>query len=197
MRWTTGLRPRSGAGPDGHDGLVITSLSPDVAAALRAAPFTYAEVGATAGAPPTGYRPAARSRVLRRADLSSAADRLMTWRAHEGAGLRVAASSRRAEPGAVVLMLLGIGPVALRIPCRVVYVVDEPDRVGFAYGSLPGHPVSGEELFVVQRNERGQVAFSVTAFSKPATRLMRLGGPLARWAQDRVTDRYLSTSDRA
>jgi hypothetical protein len=27
--------------------------------------------------------------------------------------------------------------------------------------------------------------------------LMRLGGPLARWAQDRVTDRYLSTSDRA
>jgi uncharacterized protein (UPF0548 family) len=175
---------------------VVTPLSPDQAAALRAAPFTYAEVGATAGPPPPGYRPAARSRVFRHADLRSAADRLMTWRAHEGAGLRVAASSPRVEPGAVVLMLLGVGPVALRIPCRVVYVVDEPDRVGFAYGSLPGHPVSGEELFVVQRSEPDVVSFSVTAFSRPATTLMRLGGPMARWAQDRVTNRYLRTLDR-
>ena len=30
----------------------------------------------------------------------------------------------------------------LRAPCRVVYVIDEPDVRGFAYGTLPGHPES-------------------------------------------------------
>jgi uncharacterized protein (UPF0548 family) len=31
----------------------------------------------------------------------------------------------------------------------VVYVVDEHDRRGFAYGTLRGRPESGEELFAV------------------------------------------------
>jgi uncharacterized protein (UPF0548 family) len=36
---------------------------------------------------------------------------------------------------------------------RVVAVADEPDRCGFAYGTLPGHAVCGEEAFVVARDE--------------------------------------------
>lgn len=35
------------------------------------------------------------------------------------------------------MMRLGIGPLALGIPCRVIYVVDRPDTQGFAYGTLP------------------------------------------------------------
>ena len=165
------------------------------AAALRAAPFTYPEVGATAGTRPPGYRHLTRSRSLRGVDLATAADRLMGWQVHERSGLRVAASSARAEPDAVVLMRLGPGALGVRIPCRVVYVVDEPDRVGFAYGSLPGHPESGEELFVVHRDDRGGVGFTVSAFSRPATLLARAGGPLTRWVQDRMTDRYLRVLD--
>ncbi|SIP67631.1 hypothetical protein BN9982_740001 [Mycobacterium tuberculosis] len=38
-----------------------------------------------------------------------------------------------------------VGIAFLRAPCRVVYVIDEPDVRGFGYGTLPGHPVSGEE----------------------------------------------------
>ena len=45
-------------------------------------------------------------------------------------------------------VIVHLGPV--RAPCRVVYVVDEPDRRGFAYGTLPGHAESGEERFVVR-----------------------------------------------
>jgi uncharacterized protein (UPF0548 family) len=45
-------------------------------------------------------------------------------------------------PGTDVLAHLG----PIRVPCRVVYVLDEPERRGFAYGTLPGHPESGEEL---------------------------------------------------
>lgn len=174
---------------------VVTSLAPDLATALRAAPFTYPALGSTAD-PPAGYRRLARTWTLPRADFEQAGERLMSWQAHEGAGLRVAASSPHAEAGAVVLMRLGPGPVALRIPCRVLYVVDEPDRTGFSYGTLPGHPVAGQELFRVDRDGRGGVTFTVEAVSTPATTLMRLGGPVARWAQDRMMDRYRRALDR-
>ena len=170
------------------------SLSLREAAALRRADFTYDEIGATAAAPSPNYRHyyrhLGRTRTLPDADFDQAAARLMTWQAHEGAGLRVAASSQRAEPGAVILMRLGIGPLGVRIPCRVIYVIDEPNRIGFAYGTLPGHPVAGEELFLVQRDHLGRVTFTVNAFFKPATMLACVGGPVARWVQGRLMDRY-------
>ena len=42
-------------------------------------------------------------------------------------------------------------------PVRVVSIIDEPDRKGFAYGTLDGHPLSGEESFVVERTPDGSV----------------------------------------
>ena len=89
-------------------------------------------------------------------------------------------------------MHLGVGPLALRIPCRVIYVIDEPERSGFAYGTLPRHPESGEELFLLQRHEDGQIAFTITAFSKAASLPARLGGPTTRWLQKAMTSRYLA-----
>jgi uncharacterized protein (UPF0548 family) len=93
-------------------------------------------------------------------------------------------------------MRLGVGPLALRIPCRVVYVIDEPDRQGFAYGTLPGHPESGEEAFVLHREAGNRVRFVITAFSRPATRLAKLGAPVSRQLQHFMTSRYLQTLDR-
>ncbi len=93
-------------------------------------------------------------------------------------------------------MTLGIGRAGLRIPCRVVAVIDEPDRQGFSYGTLPGHPECGEELFVVERQPDGTLEFVVTAFSRPASLLARAGGPATRWAQRAMTDRYLRALDQ-
>lgn len=73
----------------------------------------------------------------------------------------------------------------------MVYLVDEDHRKGFAYGTLPGHPESGEEAFVVELGEDGQVTFTISAFSRPASVLARLGGPLSRAIQRWVTGRYL------
>jgi uncharacterized protein (UPF0548 family) len=74
----------------------------------------------------------------------------------------------------------------------VVYVVDEPDRRGFAYGSLPGHAVSGEEMFGVRYDPAdGAVYSEVVAFSRPATWWSRLGSPVLALAQRVVTVRYL------
>jgi uncharacterized protein (UPF0548 family) len=87
-------------------------------------------------------------------------------------------------------VLVHLGPVVA--PCRVVYVVDEPDRRGFAYGTLPGHAVSGEELFLVRyAPDTGQVSAEVAAFSRHGTWWSRLGAPVTSLVQRVVTDRYL------
>lgn len=76
-------------------------------------------------------------------------------------------------------------------PCRVVYVIDEADRCGFAYGTLPGHPESGEEAFLLDRGTDTATTFTITGFSRPATTAAKLAGPLARRVQDFLTARYL------
>ena len=166
------------------------------AAALRVAPLTYDEVGATSATTlPAGYHHVSGSRTVVGRSFEEAAELLMTWEVPTRAGLRVSASAPRAALDEVVELRLGVGPVGLRIPCRVVAVVEEPDRVGFAYGTLPGHPESGEELFLLERGPAGEPVLTIRAFSRPGTLLSRAGGPAARWFQRVMTRRYLRSLD--
>lgn len=89
------------------------------------------------------------------------------------------------------LLRLGWGKVSIPAPVRVVYLVDEPCRRGFAYGTLPGHPVSGEEAFVVELQPDGVVVCRITAFSRPATTIARVSHQLGTLTQQWVTNRYL------
>jgi uncharacterized protein (UPF0548 family) len=54
----------------------------------------------------------------------------------------------------------------LAIPCRIVYCSDEPNRFGFAYGTLLGHPERGEEAFHVVRGPDDSVTAHIVAFSR-------------------------------
>lgn len=177
-------------------GVSVEILPSTRSAALRAAPFSYAAVGATAAEPPAGFSFFTRTRLLRHRDFGRAADDLMTWRMHQRAGLRVAASSPLVAADVVVLLSLGWWRAVARFPCRVVYVVDEPDARGFAYGTLPGHPECGEERFVVNRHTDGRLEFTISAFSRPATRLAKLAGPLNPVVQSIFTNRYLAALDQ-
>jgi uncharacterized protein (UPF0548 family) len=78
----------------------------------------------------------------------------------------------------------------------VVWTVDESDRFGFGYGTLPGHPECGEEAFVVNRHHDGRITFDITAVSKPRHPLVRLGAPVARIMQMRATRNYLAGMQR-
>jgi uncharacterized protein (UPF0548 family) len=174
----------------------VALLGADQVAQLRRRALTYAEIGRTAGTPPAGFRSFTRTATLVMGqDFSAAAQALLTWQMHARAGLKVAASSLDVRVDAVVVLRVALGPLGLSVPCRVVYIVDEPDRQGFAYGTLPGHPESGEEAFVVQRRANGQIDFVVTAFSRPASTLARLGGPVSRGLQHLMTARYLHALD--
>ena len=157
---------------------------------LAALPLSYQEVGATAMTSPFGYRHIRKSRRIGtgRKRFEQAADAVMRYGMLRGAGLHVEATTPAAEVGTDVLGRLG----PFNAPCRVVYVIDEADRRGFAYGSLPGHAVSGEEMFGVRWDPTDDGVYAeVAAFSRPATWWSRAGALPLRLAQRVVTWRYL------
>lgn len=158
--------------------------------ALADMPLTYSEVGATAGPPPPGYRHLgfATQIGVGQQRFDAAADAVMHWGMQRGAGLRVKASSDVVGVGEVVLVGLGF----LRAPCRVVYVIDEPEVRGFAYGTLPGHPESGEERFVVRHDPVTAAVFAeVSSFSRPVTWWAKAAGPVTTVAQRIIAKRYV------
>jgi uncharacterized protein (UPF0548 family) len=160
---------------------------------LSRAALTYPEVGGTTGELPAGYHHVHRQVMIGSGrDRFAAASRfLLGWGMHRESGVRVRSSTDTIETGTVAVLSLGVGRAAVRAPVRVVYVLDGPERHGFAYGTLPGHPESGEEAFAVELRADGTVLLTITAFSRAANRLSRLAGPLRLAVQSWVTDRYV------
>ena len=119
---------------------------------------------------------------------------LIDWQMHRRAGL-VVVTDGPATPGRVVTLRPRSGPAAwLRITarCEVTEVIDRPGARGFTYRSLPGHPELGWETFIVHHDTAtDEVRLSITAESSHASLLARIGAPVARAEQDRITRRYL------
>jgi uncharacterized protein (UPF0548 family) len=92
------------------------------------------------------------------------------------------------KPGDSAVLTLPL----FRIPVRVVYIVDEPTRKGFAYGTLPGHPEDGEESWIIEHRDDDSVWITVRAFSRPANKLWWVVYPALRIVQELFTRRYLT-----
>jgi uncharacterized protein (UPF0548 family) len=156
---------------------------------------TYPEVGATreTASLPLGYRHDAYSVRIGRGDSAfrRGKDALRHWQAHRHAGATLTPTDPSLAVGALVVVTFHLGPLYVVAPCRLVYVTDEADRFGFAYGSLPGHPERGAEAFHIRHDADGAVMFDIVVFSRPADLLARIGSPVARAVQRRVTKAYL------
>lgn len=161
---------------------------------LQGLPVTAPVLAATPA--PAGYHPIRYERTLTRRDLDDTLDDLLGWRLHEGAGLAVLAASDQAVRGEPVLLRLGVGRAALRIPCRVIDVERSADGGGFTYATLRGHPERGVERFRVTREADGSLLLRIDGYWAPATILARAGAPVSRPVQRRVTQRYLDALDR-
>jgi uncharacterized protein (UPF0548 family) len=169
-----------------------------IAASVIDAPFTYDEVAATARPDelPEGYHQVHAARVLGAGDeaFAAAVDGVRRWQLHRRQGFRVAPDDPPVEVGTVVAVDVSLVALHVIATCRIAWVVDELDRFGFGYGTLPIHPESGEEAFVVERDPHdaaGTVRLVITAFSRPRHPLVRLAGPMARRQQARATQGYL------
>lgn len=161
--------------------------------------LTYPGQGATrSGTAPDGYR-VARRRIRvgsGRAAFDALAEGILSFDLHRGARLRVRVDGPRADPGVTVISRFGIGPLRLPVPCRVVWAEHAEARAGFGYGTLPGHPESGEESFRAVLADDGAVYFEVFAFSRHANWFYTLGAPVASACQRLVTRRYLAAARR-
>jgi uncharacterized protein (UPF0548 family) len=116
---------------------------------------------------------------------------LHEWAVHRGSGISVVPGGPLAV-GTNVAMAAPLPLGFIDATCRIVHVIDEPDRFGFAYGTLPVHPETGEEAFIVSRAADGAVSFTVAAASKPVHPLARLVPPIAGRMQDAACRRYLA-----
>lgn len=105
---------------------------------------------------------------------------------------RIVRDSGEVAPGTLFATVIRhFGFVSVH-PCRVIYVVREPDRYGFGFGTLPGHAESGEERFLVHY-DGDAVRYEVQAFSRPIGLLPRLGAPVARSFQLRFQRETVET----
>lgn len=147
--------------------------------------FTYSECGATAAIPPLGYvvdhtrmQLGSGDETFRRAQAC-----LRRWRQFDLGWLRAFPDDTPIHKDAVVAVVartLGVWSINA---ARIVYVIDEPRRFGFAYGTLPGHVERGEERFLVERADDDGVWYDILAFSQPRHLLTKLGYPLVRRLQ--------------
>ncbi len=163
------------------------------------AEFTYEEVGATRdpdGHPQDAVTLVERDEVGDDSVFDRAAAFVLGFGMQRSAGFEVLSDHPVAREGAAVTLRARFGPVRIVAPTRVVYVIDELDRRGFAYGTLPGHPESGEEVFIVERRA-GSTFVEVRAFSRPGRWFTRVGSPVARRIQRRATRQYVDSVRRA
>jgi uncharacterized protein (UPF0548 family) len=166
---------------------------------VRQAQPTYPDVGATmAGGQPEGYHYHQHETILGHGfeAFGRAVRGLKAWEAHRGPGIRIFPKGQDITTGATVVVTLGSARVALAAPCRIVSVIDQETRWGFAYGTLPGHPEQGEEAFVVSLAPDGTVRFQIDAFSRPADPIVRLSGAIGRALQKGGTKGYLRSLRR-
>ncbi len=124
---------------------------------------------------------------------------ILSWELQKRSGLRVRTDSDAVVPGARVVSGFGVGPFRINAPCEVVWVHrplagEGPQSAGFGYGSLPGHPVRGEEAFEAEMDGQGRVFLKITAFSRPANWFYAAGSALTGRAQRHVTSRYIGSA---
>lgn len=164
--------------------------------------LNYSSISATEidaptwSAAPSGFLAHERSVVIGHGDQSwrAASAAVMEWGVKTRSGFDVHAadgSSSDVRHGADYTLVARLGPLQIREPVSVVAVVDSETRVGFAYGTRSGHPVSGEEAFIITRDSSGSVRLTLRSLTRPASGRWRMLFPLLLIAQRWYRFRYL------
>lgn len=79
----------------------------------------------------------------------------------------VVEDAQRVTPGTELIVTAKVAGVTVREPVQVVDVIATPTRAGFSYRTRPGHPVAGEEAFIVHR-DGARVFLTVRSLTAPA-----------------------------
>ncbi len=155
--------------------------------AQRPLELTYPGVGATRddGPAPAGYDHDRNREELGRGEAVFAAARegIRQWRMFPPPLATIEPEGIPIVEGEIAGVVLKIFGLWFLNAARIVYVIDEPRRFGFAYGTLPGHAERGEERFLVEWMPDDTVVYTIVAFSRPRYWMARLAKPIARVLQ--------------
>lgn len=77
------------------------------------------------------------------------------------------------------------------MPVLVVYVIDEPQRIGFAYGTTADGPESGEESFILEHRDDDGVWLTIRSLLGGRGGVRRLGSARRRRKRRELTTREL------
>ncbi len=151
-------------------------------------PFTYSAVGATSTTPPRDFTIDHNRIELGKGveTFHRAVHALQHWRQFDLGWVSLVPDGVPIEVAATVAVkAYAFGSWWLNAT-RIVYVINEERRFGFAYGTLPDHVECGEERFLIDWDQSDDsVSYDILAFSKPRHPLVRLSRPLARMLQKR------------
>jgi uncharacterized protein (UPF0548 family) len=157
-------------------------------AGCREQAISYPEVGATRDTAPYGYN-IDRNRILLgtgQATFDRAKAAIRGWKMFSPSWVELCYPETPIIVGEAVAVLVShLGFYSLNA-ARVVYTIDEPHRIGFAYGTLADHGEIGEERFSIEfLPEKEEVWYDLYAFSRPGSSLAKLGYPISRYLQKR------------
>lgn len=156
--------------------------------AQQGLPFSYPEVGATKGELPEIYTVDHNRTKLGggATTYTRAIAALKEWRQFDLGWTKIVPSQTTIQLGqTVAVQARSFGLWSLNAS-RVVYVIDEERRFGFAYGTLAAHVERGEERFLIEWDVQDDaVWYDILAFSEPRHILVKASRPLARMLQKR------------
>jgi len=140
---------------------------------------------------PVGFKRKVWTRQIAHGDFDRAADAIRSWAGHDCAGIVRWPAQPPIMAGQTLAMAIPVGPLAITATSRIIDVVDEPERYGFTYTTMPHHPVDGEESFIVERGPTGAVTVTVIAVWQQAMLATRVCPPVTTFLQDRAIGQYL------
>ncbi len=149
--------------------------------------LTYPEVAATAERLPDGYDHDFAALELGRGQATFLAARtaLSHWAEFDTGWTDLYWPQTPLEPGRTVAVVARSCGLRFLNACRIVYVIEEPRRFGFAYGTLPVHAESGEERFQIVWRPDDTVHYEVAAFFRPRHALVRAAWPILHSVMNR------------
>jgi uncharacterized protein (UPF0548 family) len=130
-------------------------------------------------------------------DLDAAHEGFREWAAQRSAGIAMHPPVPVLVEGSTLALLGPLGPLSFSATCRITQVIDDADRVGFVYTTLPHHPEEGSESFIVRQEPDGHLVGEVEAVWRPASLATAWCRPLTRRVQRRYVERYLDGIEAA
>jgi uncharacterized protein (UPF0548 family) len=162
--------------------------------------FSYPEVGGTLGKVPAGYV-VDHNRVRLgsgNATYLAAISAIRAWEMFNFEWIRLEPRNAPIKVGTTVAIAAHHLGCWSQSAARIISVIQEEWRFGFAYGTLQEHVERGEERFSVEwSGQDDSVFYDILAFSKPNAWQARLGYPIARILQRRFARDSLAAMKRA